>query len=99
MLIGEEIERVGEEEIRKFISENFMIGEKGAGLKRDMSFLDNGIIDSLGVLELVSFIEERFGIEVKDEELIPENLDSIDNLLKYIKKKQQETGGGIDARK
>ena len=52
--------------------------------------MDNGIIDSLGVLELVSFIEDSFGIEVKDEELIPENLDSISNLLRYIEKKLSE---------
>jgi len=87
MRIGEEIEKTGEKEIRKFITDNFMIGQNPDELKRDTSFLDNGIIDSLGVLELVSFVEEKFGIEVRDEELVPDNLDSINNLLGYIKRK------------
>ena len=89
----ESVEEVGaarEEEIWSFITENFMIGQNPAELKSDTSFLDNGIVDSLGVLELVSFIEDRFGIEVKDEELVPENLDSIENLLSYIVRKQAE---------
>ena len=87
---GQEIRAAREEEIRSFITDNFMIGQNPAELKNSTSFLDNGIVDSLGVLELVSFIEEKFGIEVKDEELVPENLDSIDNLLTYIAKKQAE---------
>jgi acyl carrier protein len=57
------------------------------GLKDDTSLLDEGIMDSNGALELVSFLEETFGITVEDEELIPENLDSVDNLVGYLKKK------------
>jgi len=53
----------------------------------DDSFLEKGIIDSTGVLELVGFIEETFNIKIEDEELIPENLDSLDKLNLYIKKK------------
>lgn len=90
MRLDEDTRRVDEEEIRKFIADNFMIGQNPAGLDRETSFLDNGIIDSLGVLELVSFIEDRFGVEVKDDELIPENLDSINNLLTYITKKRAD---------
>ncbi len=90
MRLGEEVRRIEEEEIRKFITDNFMIGQNPTTLKGNTSFLDNGIIDSLGVLELVSFVEENYGIDVKDEELIPENLDSIDNLLAYIKTKLTE---------
>lgn len=81
---------VDEDAILKFITDNFMIGQNPDKLKSDTSFLDNGIIDSLGVLELVSFLEERFSIEVKDEELVPENLDSIRNLVAYIERKQSE---------
>ncbi|HEB76332.1 MAG TPA: acyl carrier protein, partial [Nitrospirae bacterium] len=51
------------------------------------SFLESGIIDSTGVLELVAFLEERYRIDVVDEELIPENLDSIDNLVRFVKAK------------
>jgi len=57
-------------------------------LRDDDSFLEKGIIDSTGVLELVAFIEENFGIKVEDEELIPENLDSIDNLVTFINSKK-----------
>ena len=69
--------------IREFIIENFLFG-KADGLKDDTSFLEEGIIDSTGVLELVTFLEEEFSITIEDEELIPENLDSIDNVNGYL---------------
>lgn len=72
--------------IRSFIIENFLFGEDN-GLKDDTSFLDEGIIDSTGVLELVTYLEEEYEIEVEDEELIPENLDSIDNIAVYLEGK------------
>jgi len=72
--------------IRDFIVENFLFGSAN-GLNDDTSFLDDGIIDSTGVLELVTFIEENFKIRVDDEELIPENLDSIDNITGYLERK------------
>ena len=73
-------------QIRKFIIDNFMFGNSN-GVKDDTSFLGEGIIDSTGVLELVAFIEETFDLRVDDEELIPENLDSIDNIVGYLQKK------------
>ena len=72
--------------IRSFIVENFLFGDDN-GLKGDTSFLDEGIIDSTGVLELVTYLEEEFEIEVEDEELIPENLDSINNIAVYLEGK------------
>ncbi len=54
------------------------------------SLLDKGIIDSTGVLELVGFLEENYHIQIEDEELVPENLDSINNLVKFIQKKQSK---------
>ena len=72
--------------IRSFIIENFLFGND-EGLKDASSFFDEGIIDSTGILELVSFMEEEFAIEVDDEELIPENLDSIDNVVSYLGRK------------
>jgi acyl carrier protein len=75
------------EKIRQFIIETFLFDTDEAALDDDVSLLDLGIIDSTGVLELVAFLEEEFGIEVKDEELVPENLDSISNLAAYIEKK------------
>jgi acyl carrier protein len=72
--------------IRTFIVENFLFG-KDEGLEDETSFLDEGIIDSTGILELVNFMEEEFHIKVDDEELIPENLDSIRNVVAYLEKK------------
>jgi len=76
--------------IREFILENFVIGLDEADLNDDDSFLDQGIIDSTGVLEVVAFVEETYSFDVEDEDVIPENFDSIDNLAAYIGKKQME---------
>jgi acyl carrier protein len=73
-------------EIREFIVENFLFGNDD-GLQDDTSFLEEGIIDSTGVLELVTFLEETYEIQVEDDELVPENLDSIDNVTAYIERK------------
>jgi acyl carrier protein len=72
--------------IREFIVENFLFGEAN-GLKDETSFLEEGIIDSTGILELVTFLEDEFSITVEDEELVPENLDSIDNVANYLQRK------------
>ena len=77
-----------EQQIREFIVENFLFGESDDNLKDDDSLLENGIIDSTGVLELVAFLEETYGIQLDDEEIIPENLDSIANMSKFITNKQ-----------
>ncbi len=69
--------------IRKFIVDNFLFGETG-DLKDNTSFLEEGIIDSTGVLELIDFLEETFQISIADDEIIPENLDSLDNLEKFL---------------
>ena len=76
-------------EIRKYIIENFLYGNDDNTLNDDVSFLENGIIDSTGVLELVSFVQETFGIKVKDDELIPNNFDSLGKLEAFIINKQQ----------
>lgn len=76
------------DKVRKFITENFLFGQNEGGLSDDDSFLEKGIIDSTGVLELVAFVEETFGIKVQDEELIPENLDSVNHLVDFISAKK-----------
>jgi acyl carrier protein len=76
--------------IRAFILENFLFGN-AEGLNDDTSFLEEGIIDSTGVLELVTYLEEEFSLKVDDEELIPENLDSINNINTFLQKKIQNT--------
>jgi len=73
------------EKIRKFMIENFLFGED-TDLKDDTSFLEEGIIDSTGVLELIEYLEEEFNIQIDDEDLIPENLDSLNNLEQFIAK-------------
>ena len=74
------------EEIRSFVIENFLFGNDD-GLKDDSSFIEEGIIDSTGILELVSFMEEQFDITVENEEQVPENLDSINNVTYCLEKK------------
>ncbi len=71
------------ETIKRFIIENFLFGEEYE-LKDETSFLEEGIIDSTGVLELIEFIEEKFNIKIDDEDIIPENLDSLNNLEKFM---------------
>ncbi len=72
--------------VRQFIQDNFLFGQP-ATFADDESFLQLGIIDSTGVLELVAFLESEFNIHVGDDELTPENLDSIDNLVHFIEMK------------
>ena len=73
--------------IRTFIFENFLFDADESALKNDASFLEQGIIDSTGVLELVEWLEDEFDIQIDDEELIPENLDSVNLLAAFIEKK------------
>ena len=75
--------------IRQFIIENFLF-EEDENLKDDTSFLENGIIDSTGVLEMVTFLEDTYDIHVEDEDMVPENLDSLEAIVKYITRKQQQ---------
>jgi acyl carrier protein len=76
------------DKVRTFIVENFLFGDAGT-LEDETSFLGEGIIDSTGILEMVDFIEENFGFTVADDELVPENLDTIKNLEAYITRKTQ----------
>ena len=74
------------DEIRSFVIDNFLFGEDN-GLKEDSSFIKEGIVDSTGIMQLVSFIQERYRIMVEDEELTPENLDSISKVSAFIARK------------
>ena len=70
-------------QIRAFISDTFFVDD----FADDDSFLRSGTIDSTGMLELVEFIETTFGVEIEDTELVPENLDSVDNLTSFLVRK------------
>ena len=77
-----------EEDLRRFIEENFLYGEGGDALRADVSLLESGVIDSTGVLELIAHLEAAYGIRVLDDELVPENLDSIRSLASFVERKQ-----------
>ena len=77
-------------ELRKFIIDNFLFGKESVELSDEDSFLENNLIDSSGVLELVGFLEENYSIRVRDNELVPENLDSINKLLGFLDRKFAE---------
>ncbi len=72
--------------VRGFIVENFLFGD-GESLGEDTSLMEEGIMDSTGILELLFFIEETFGFSVEDDELIPENMDSLQNITGFIDRK------------
>ena len=74
--------------IRHFLVENFVLSDQLEQLGLDESFLENGIVDSTGILELVFFVEDRFGIQIDTSEVLPENFDSINCLASYIRRKQ-----------
>lgn len=72
--------------VKKFVVDNFLFGDDSR-LGDDTSFLDHGIIDSTGVLELVGYLEAEFGIQVDDEEIVPDNLNSLDSICRYLERK------------
>lgn len=75
-------------EIKAYIIENFLFGDTETVIEDDDSFMESGILDSTGILELITFIEERYDIKLDDEELLPENLDSLNNLEAFINRKK-----------
>jgi acyl carrier protein len=81
-----------ETEVREFIIENFLFGEDGDGLIAHDSLLARGIIDSTGILELVGFVQQKFGLRIEDHEIIPANLDSIQKIVQFIR---QKTGDAV----
>lgn len=76
-------------QIREFITDNFMMGRDPEELKDNGSLLEMNIIDSTGVLEMVGFLEETFEITIEDDELIPDNLDSLVKMKAFINRKKQ----------
>ena len=82
-----------ESQIRDYILQNFLFTGDGGALRDDASFLEDGIVDSTGVLELVMFVEEKFGVAVEDDEVLPEHFDSVERLARYVRLKT----GNLDA--
>jgi acyl carrier protein len=81
------LDRIGS--VRDFIIKNFLIGDTSKLPSNSTSFLNNGIVDSTGMLEVINFLEETFGIKIEDSELLPENLDSLENIDRFVGKKME----------
>jgi acyl carrier protein len=79
---------VMEEEIRSFLADIFFLGDDPASIPASKSLIEGGVIDSTGVLELIGFLEEQYAIQIDDDELLPENLDSIDNIVQFVTRKR-----------
>jgi acyl carrier protein len=76
-----------QQQIRQFILSSFLFTSDQSVLRNDESLLERGMIDSTGVLELVAFLESQFGVTVSDEELLPDNLDSVNQIESFVKRK------------
>ncbi|KPQ09985.1 MAG: Acyl carrier protein [Saliniramus fredricksonii] len=76
--------------LRSFITENFLFGDDSRAIAGSDSLIQNDLMDSTGILELVAFLEDHFGISVADEDIMPENLDSIDRITAYVTRRQEE---------
>ena len=76
------------EKLRLYILENFLFTDDQSELDDDDSFMDNEIIDSTGILEVIEFLEDESQVKVEDEELLPENLDSVNKIISFVERKQ-----------
>jgi acyl carrier protein len=86
--MNEELRKLAvKSDLRKFLAENFIMGSQPAPIEDNDSFLEMHIMDSTGFLELVGFLEETYGIEIADEDMTPENLDSLDGVAEFVARK------------
>jgi acyl carrier protein len=83
------------EELRQFVIDNFMFGKPYEGFADDDSFIERGIIDSTAVMELVAFLEKRYRIKLQDQDLIPDNLDSINGLARFVASRLPSNFAGV----
>ncbi len=85
-----------ERELRTFVVTNFLFGRDTDTLTSETSFVDAGIVDSTGVLELIGFLEQQYQVVVEDEELVPANLDSLHRLAAFVERKRAAAGVAVD---
>jgi acyl carrier protein len=78
--------------VRQFVIDTFLFGQSADLQDDEQSFLDAGIIDSTGVLELVGFLESQYGIRISDQDLLPDNLDSISKIARFVERKSEAVG-------
>ena len=76
-----------EQQVRDYILENYLFTDDQSVLNNSDSFLEKGILDSTGILEVIYFLDEEFSVSVEDHEMIPENLDSVDNIVAFVSRK------------
>ena len=77
-----------QEQVRNFVIENLLLGEEEENFTNGQSFLDSGLIDSTGILEIIGFLEDEYDITIKDDEMIPENLDSVERIVAFLEKRK-----------
>ena len=85
------------QEVRQFVVDNLLFGDQDAGFSNSDSFIESGLIDSMGVLVLVEFVRDKYGIAVEDEELVPDNWDSVLRITGFIEAKLTASGPSADA--
>ena len=87
-------------ELRKFIVDNFLFGDESErfAFADDDSFQERGIVDSTGILELIAHLEKRYGIVFADDELVPDNLDSVARVARFVDHKRQDQAAVVHAR-
>ncbi len=73
--------------VRRFVEENFLMSDSAAQIEDGHSFLEHHVMDSTGFLELIAFLEEDFGVKIEDDEMLPENLDSLNNIEAFMRRK------------
>jgi len=76
-----------ETKVREFVLKNYLFTTEQSALKSEDSFMKSGIMDSTGILEMIMFLHDEFGVDVMDDEMVPENLDSVNNVVAFLDKK------------
>lgn len=86
------IDQTVADQVRRFIAETILFSDDGFSYSDDASFLDEGIIDSTGVVELVLFVEETYNFQVSDDDIVPDNFDTVNSLVRYIETNTNSAG-------
>jgi acyl carrier protein len=90
-MMGETVKAIHDDikiKVKDYIVNTFLFGDTSILTEDDMSFMENGIVDSTGILEVIEFVEKNFGINIEDTELLPENLDSLNNIAAFVIRKR-----------
>jgi acyl carrier protein len=86
-----------EQEIRAFLTENFSLGQGTTHIPSSQSLTERGFIDSVGIVEVLTFLETQYEIQINDDETVPENIDTIDNMVRFIDRKRAANGADVRA--